>query len=122
MKPSSVAYNFINDNIDLLNESIREFLRKAYVQKLANRYIQEIVAMLNDVGIETADDQWALFDEVFQVFNDLTKTNVTQLDVFLTMFSNWFGLSYSDIKFWLLDHDIYSHQWYENNQGEIIRR
>ena len=119
MKPSSVAYNFINKYTDVLDDSVEDFLRLTYMDKLQNRYVQEIVAMLNEANIETNDAQWQLFITKFNTISTLTYNQHEQkVDNILNQMSNWFGLSYSDIKFWLLD---YTDEWDENDQGEIVR-
>lgn len=119
MKPSSVAYNFINKYTETLDESVEDFLRLMYMDKIKNRYAQEIVAMLNEANIETADEQWKLFVDKFNTISSLTYNHHEQkADNLLNQMPNWFGLSYSDIKFWLLD---YTDEWDENDQGEIVR-
>ena len=119
MKPSLVAYNFINKYTEILDESVEEFLKLMYSNRIQNRYAQEIVAMLNDAGIETADEQWKLFVDKFNILSSLTYDQHKQkLDNILNQMFNWFGLSYSDIKFWVLD---YTEDWDEDDNG-VIRR
>ena len=65
MRPSSKAYNFINNHIEILDESVEDFLQLTYMEKIQNRYVQEIVAMLNDANIETNEYQWKLFIDKF---------------------------------------------------------
>lgn len=119
MKPSSVAYNFINKYAEVLDESVEDFLGFMYLERIKNRYAQEIVAMLNEANIETADYQWELFVTKFNTICSSTyNQNEKKVDNLLNQMFNWFGLSYSDIKFWLLD---YTSEWDENDQGEIVR-
>lgn len=119
MKPSSVAYNFINKYTEILDESVEDFLKLMYTDRIKNRYAQEIVAMLNEANIETADYQWELFINKFNTISSLTYNQHEQkVDNLLNQMFNWFGLSYIDIKFWLLD---YTSEWDENDQGEIVR-
>ena len=119
MKPSSVAYNFINKYAEVLDESVEDFLRLMYMDRIQNRYAQEIVAMLNEANIETNEYQWKLFANKFEDICDLTYNQHEQkADNLLNQMFNWFGLQYIDIKFWLLD---YTDEWDENDQGEIVR-
>lgn len=121
MKPSAIAYNFINKYTEILDESVEDLLRLMYMDGIKNRYAQEIVAMLNDAGIDTADEQWRLFIDKFDTV-DKQFPSVQTLDSILYGMMNWFGLTYSDIKFWILDDPDYSKEWEENDQGEIIRK
>lgn len=124
MNPSLIAYIFINNYADILDESVESFLKQMYTSKIQNRYAQEIVAMLNDAGIETADEQWRLFIDKFDSENNRFPSVQFEvsLDSILNGMINWFGLTYSDIKFWILDDPDYSKEWEENDQGEIIRK
>ena len=119
MKPSSVAYNFINKYTDVLDESVEDFLRLMYMDRIQNRYAQEIVAMLNEANIETVDAQWRLFQDKFEtICNQGFNKNEPFLDNLLNQMFNWIGLTYSDIKFALLD---YSDEWEEDDQGQVRR-
>ena len=123
MRPSSKAYNFINNHIEILDESVEDFLQLTYMEKIQNRYVQEIVAMLNDANIETNEYQWKLFIDKFNY--EESKFPKSEFEISLESvingMVNWFGLSYSDIKFWILDDPVYSMEWQEDNNGVIIR-
>ena len=123
MRPSSTAYNFINNHIEILDESVEEFLQLTYMEKIQNRYVKEIVAMLNDANIETNEYQWKLFIDKFNYEESKFPKSEFEisLDTILNGMVNWFGLSYSDIKFWILDDPVYSREWQEDNNGVIIR-
>ena len=120
MKPSSVTYNFINKYAEVLDESVEDFLRLMYMDRIQNRYAQEIVAMLNEANIETNEYQWKLFVDKFEIECDKFPKDKYEvsLDSILNGMINWFGLSYSDIKFWVLD---YTEDWDEDDNG-VIRR
>ena len=122
MKPSLVASNFINKYTEILDKSVEDFLGLLYLERIQNRYAQEIVAMLNDAGIETADYQWKLFiEKLDSILAVLYNQYEQKLDNILNQMFNWFGLSYADIKFWILDDPDYSKEWEENDEGEIVR-
>ena len=119
MAHSTKVIDFINKYSNVLDESVEKFLELTYEEHLANRYVQELIATLNEAGIDTIEEQWKLFSDYFEaICEDDYYADITKLSVLLPHMSNWFGLNFDDIKFSLVDH---SYDWDFNDMGEVVR-